>query len=39
MRGNIKLIIGVLLGFFGFIGVAYVTFLVVTLIMWLLGVA
>ena len=39
MKENIKLIVGVLLGFVGFIGVAYVTFLVVTLVMWLLGVA
>ena len=39
MKENIKLIVGILLGFFGFIGVAYVTFLVVTLIMWLLGAA
>lgn len=39
MKNDIKLIVGVLLGFVGFIGVAYVIFLVVTLIMWLLGVA
>ena len=38
MKSTIKLALGVLLGFFSFIAVAYLAFLAVTMIVWFAGV-
>lgn len=37
MKDTFKLAMGILLGFFSFIAVAYVVFLAVTMIIWLMG--
>lgn len=38
MKSTIKLALGILLGFFSFVAVAYVVLLAVTMIIWLMGV-
>lgn len=38
MKDTFKLAMGILLGFFSFIAAAYVLFLVLTMIIWLMGV-
>lgn len=38
MKDTFKLAMGILLGFFSFIAVAYVVFLAVTMIIWFMGV-
>jgi hypothetical protein len=38
MKDTFKLAMGILLGFFSFVAVAYVLFLAVTMVIWLMGV-
>ena len=38
MKDTFKFAMGILLGFFSFIAVAYVVFLAVTMIIWFMGV-